>query len=243
VKISTSVTLQLTDNIGEYIEVSRVSYEYSGPVALAKKGRESQQANTAFQQKQAQNLANQGNQQYGILNNLENEEIASTAPGSLSPAAQAMFASDLSNINSTYNGLRQNAFASSGARGFGSAPSGFQQTSLNSIQRGQDTASTNAYRQAQLNTEQQRQNVLGVASGARNSSIGGESSNTGAATQSAYDQSRMGSTLGDVLGAASSILGGISGVGGFLKQLGLGGGGKNSYSGNFNDPNSGPGYA
>src|SRR5215472_7227485 len=160
-RISTSVTFQLTENIGEYIEVSRVSFEYDGPIALAKKGRESMAANTAFQQQQAKQLASQGNQQYGILNNLENEEIASTTPGSLSPAAQAMFASDLSNINATYNGLRQNAFAQSGARGFGSGPSGFRKTSLNAIQQGQNRASTDAYRQAQINTEQQRQNVMG----------------------------------------------------------------------------------
>jgi len=242
VKISTVVVLQFNDDLTEFEKVVDISREYDGPVAFAKKGREEQQANTKFQQQQAQNLANQGNAQYGILNNLENQEIASTAPGSLSPAAQAMFSSDLQNINNTYNGLRQNAFASSGARGFGSAPSGFTQTSLNSIQRGQDTASTNAYRQAQLNTEQQRQNVLGVASGARNSSIGGETGNTNAATQSAYDQSRMGSTLGDVLGAASSILGGISGVGGFLKGLGGFGGGKNSYGGPSGPNQSGAWY-
>jgi len=241
-RITKSLTLEICDELGVYRELERDSYEYNGVLALAKKGREEQQANTKFQQQQAQNLANQGNQQYGILNNLEGQEIASTTPGSLSPAAQAMFASDLSNINGVYNGLRQNAFASSGARGFGSAPSGFQQTSINALNQNQANAQTGAYRNAQINTERQRENVLNVASGARNSSIGGETGNTNAATQSAFDQSRMGSTLGDVLAASSSILGGISGVGGFLKGLGGFGGGKNSYAGSSGPNESGAWY-
>src|SRR5215469_1088712 len=140
-RISTSVTFQMTENIGEYIEVSRVSFEYSGPIAQCKKGRESMAANTAFQQQQAKNLANQGNVDWNLLNQVEQELIPQKA-GNLSPFASAQYASDLDNINSTYNGLRQNAFAQSGARGFGSAPSGFQQTSINAINQGQARSQT-----------------------------------------------------------------------------------------------------
>jgi len=239
VKISTVVILQFNDDLTEFEKIVDVSHEYSGPVALCKKGREAQQQLTQFDINNAKNLAGQGNQQYNVLNNLENEEIASTAPGSLSPAAAAMYSSDLQNISDVYNGLRRNAFTTNAARGFGSAPSGFQNTTLNSIQRGQDTASTNAFRQAQINTENQRQNVLNTASGARNASIAGATSSANAGGQSALDQSRQGSTLGDILGGASSILGGLSGFTNFFKQLR--GGNNGNYGGKpFNDSGSGP---
>ena len=44
-KISTLVILEVGENLGEFHEVKKVSYDYSGPVALAKKGRDQLQKN------------------------------------------------------------------------------------------------------------------------------------------------------------------------------------------------------
>lgn len=122
-RISTRVVLQLEDD-GTFREIARDSYEHSGPVALCKKGRDANANNTKFQQSQAQGYANNANTGYNNANNFYESELALN-PGGMSSPAAAMYASDLANINSTYNGLRQNAFATSGERGFGNAPSGF----------------------------------------------------------------------------------------------------------------------
>lgn len=217
-RISTKVVLELCDD-GSFREIERQSYEYSGDVALAKKGRQAQSQNTGFEQGQAQNYANNASGYNSTVQNLLNEEIGSTTPGSMSPAASAMYSSDLNSINNTYNGMRQNLYATSGARGFGSAPSGFTQTSLNSINNAQGQAEQSAYNTGQENTEQQRQNAMQTAAGMYGTSTQGELGNTNSATNSAFDQSRMGSTLGDVLGGVSSVLGGISGVGNILSGL------------------------
>ena len=41
-KITTSVTFEICDTLGEYREISRTSFEHDGFVALAKKGRDQQ---------------------------------------------------------------------------------------------------------------------------------------------------------------------------------------------------------
>ena len=178
---------------------------YSGPWAMAKKGREIMKQNALDQQAMMKQTQANAQQQYDITKGLQGEEIASTTPGSLSPAATAQLASDRDQIANTYNGIRQTAFRTMGQRGFGSAPSGFTAAAGNAADLGQATQDTAAYRNAQLATERQRQNAM--ATGAQltgtegNQAIGSGNASTG----SAVALNKAGSTLGDIIGGAAEL--------------------------------------
>src|SRR5712664_570071 len=128
-------------------------YEYSGPVELLKKGRETMEQNAAADQATAKQNRAQSQEAYGKTQGLLNENIGSSTPGTLTPAATAQLASDRDQIANTYNGIRQTAFRTMGQRGFGSAPSGFGQTATNAAYLGQATTDTGAYRTAQERTQ------------------------------------------------------------------------------------------
>src|SRR5258706_1516255 len=106
-------------------------YEHSGPVELLKKGRETMEQNAAADQAAAKQNRAQSQEAYGKTQGLLNENIGSSTPGSLTPAATAQLASDRDQIANTYNGIRQTAFRTMGQRGFGSAPSRFGQPGTN----------------------------------------------------------------------------------------------------------------
>lgn len=180
-------------------------YEYDGPVALCKKGRDEQAQNTAFQQGQAGINASREGDAYGKAQGILGEDIGSSTPGSLTPAAQTQLAADNDNISRTYNGMRQTAFASSGQRGFGGAPSGIGQTSQNALNVGEEGSKTGAYRNAQVNTQNQRNTALSGETALSGQQLQGELGNTNAATTSALDQSKMGSNVGDITGAIAGL--------------------------------------
>lgn len=195
-------------------------YEYEGPLAEAKKGREAMGDLTTQLQGLLKQYSGNGQQSYDTAQGLLKQDIGSSAPGSLTPAASAQLASDNDNIQRTYNGMRQTAMATAGQRGLGSAPSGFEKTTENSIAQGQGNASAGAYRNAQENTQQQRNfatsgemNLSGQQTGA-GLGAGGEAI-TGAA-----DQSKMGSTAGDILGGVAGVAGALPGVGGLFSKIG-----------------------
>lgn len=228
-RVHTLTVLQLNDD-GTYTPLIDVSYEYSGVVAECKKGRETVEQNMkADQATAAQNRAN-SQAQYGNANALEQEEMGSTTPGSLSPAASAQLAADRDNISRTYNGIRQTAFRTLGQRGFGSAPSGFALAAENGNDQGEAGANTGAYRNAQINTQNQRQDAEHTAAGMSGTqgSLGNTAS--GESTTAAFDRSKMGSTLGDIgqgIGEAAGIAGDVMGMGGMMKGImpGMPGGG------------------
>lgn len=199
---------------GKVVYERNEGYETDACVHQCKKGRGAQQQNTQFQQQEANQFGNNANNAFNSANGFYQSELALN-PGGMSAPAAAMYSSDLNAINSAYNGLRQNAFAMNGARGFGSAPSGFAQSAQNALTLGQGQAQQQAYNQGIENTQQQRQNAAAGETGLYGQSIGGEAANTNAATNSAFDQSRMGSTLSDVaqgIGAAASIASGLGGL-------------------------------
>jgi len=208
-RITTSVTFQMTDVIGEYIEIERHSFEYRGPVAECKKGRGQAEANMkAGAAQSAINNAN-SNAAYNTAQSLLQGDIGSTTPGSLTPAAQAQLAADNDNISRVYNGLRQQAFTTLGQRGFNNAPSGFTIAAMNGVNNAQAQDETNAYRQGQLNTQNQRNFATqeeGNLSG-QQGQLG--TANLGQSTQAAVARSQMGSTAGDILSGVGSALGGI----------------------------------
>lgn len=216
---------------GGFVRLHTLSRGYRGPWMLAKKGREQMSANMktgAANSKQQQTNSQQAvNTEQGVLQ----QDLGSTTPGSLSPAATAQLASDRDQIANTYNGIRQTAFRTMGQRGMGSAPSGFAQTAANSADLGEATADTGAYRNAQVNTQNER-NFATTAEGQLGTSQGQlAEGNLGQSTTAAVDLNKAGSTAGDILGAAAELApiaaapftGGASlmaGGGGFLKNLG-----------------------
>ena len=245
-RITTSVTFQMTDVIGEYIEIERHSFEYRGPVAECKKGRGQAEANMkAGAAQSAINNAN-SNAAYNTAQSLLQGDIGSTTPGSLTPAAQAQLAADNDNISRVYNGLRQQAFTTLGQRGFNNAPSGFTIAAMNGVNNAQAQDETNAYRQGQLNTQNQR-NFATTQEGSLSGQQGQlGAANLGQSTNSAVAYNRAGSTLGDVaqgvgdvVGLVSPTIGAVQGIGRAFRRIGQSGFGQtpfgqsNGYGGTY----------
>lgn len=195
-------------------------YEYDGPVALCKKGRESQQKITDAQIKMMQEQqAKQAIEQAAADRTISQFETQGK-PGQLSPAAAAQLGSDMDNINRTYNGMRQTAFANMGARGFGSAPSGFSLAAQNGINLGQAEAGTGAFRNAQANTQALLDRALQARMGLSGQNLSGENNAAVTGMNSALAQSKMGSTLGDIgqgISTAANIAGSAMGMAGAFK--------------------------
>jgi hypothetical protein len=105
------VVVIVEDELGVYTTVETVPSSYVGPVAQCKKGRQSQAEITQneLDQMKVQEALQKQEQSHAdsILNGME----LSGKPGQLSPAAQAQYSSDMDNINRTYIGMRQQAFA------------------------------------------------------------------------------------------------------------------------------------
>jgi len=125
-------------------------YEYDGPIAECKKGDKEKAVG-----KQQQDYANkeQGIQDsYRATADPFEKSLISTQPGQMDPYSAAQYGSELDNISSTYNNLRQAGFKALGARGFGNAPSGMTSSMVNSINNSEGNAQTGAYRTGLENT-------------------------------------------------------------------------------------------
>lgn len=178
--------------------------EYTGPVLDFKKGRETMEQNAAAgQAAQKQQQAN-SQQQYGVANKLEGEAIGNTTPGSLSPAATAQLAGDTANIDRVYGGMRKTAFATLGQRGMQNAPSGMAVAANNGLDVGQEGSETGAYRNAQVQTENQRNNAMHTAAGLSGQEGGLATGNLNASEHAAVDRNQAGSTAGDIMGGIAA---------------------------------------
>src|SRR5690242_10559155 len=82
---------------------------YSGPWALAKKGREIMKQNALTGQATSKEEQAAADAARSHAAGLYGEMEASTVPGALSPSAAAQLASDRDQIANTYNGMRQTA--------------------------------------------------------------------------------------------------------------------------------------
>lgn len=180
-------------------------YEFDGVIATqCKKGRETAEQNAQIGQAQAKQQNANSQSQYNTANKLEGEEVASTAPGSLSPAATAQLAGDTANIDRVYSGMRKTAFATLGQRGMENAPSGMAVAANNGLDVGQEGSETGAYRNAQVQTEAQRQHAMGTAA-----SLSGQqgqlgNANLNSSEKAAVDRNQMGSTAGDIMGGIAA---------------------------------------
>ena len=202
-KISLYSTSHWADD-GRFYVIGSVVQRHQGPFALAKKGRDIMKKNAETGQATA--TADQSNAQnaYNSAQGLLQQDIGFSTPGSLTPAASAQLAADTGNIARTYNGLRQNAFATLGARGVASAPGGLSQATTNALNVGEEGADTGAFRNAQVNTQNQR-NFATQQEG----SLAGQQGSLGnqalaGSTNAAVDLNKAGSTAGDILGGIAA---------------------------------------
>lgn len=178
--------------------------EYTGPVLDFKKGREQMEKNSADAAATAKTNNARSGEQYNTANKLIGEETASTTPGAISPAAQAQLAADTGNIDRVYSGMRATAFKTLGQRGMQNAPSGMAVAANNGLDVGQENSETGAYRNAQVQTQAQRQDAEHTAA-----SLSGQqgqlgNANLNASEHAAVDRNQAGSTAGDIMGGIAA---------------------------------------
>src|SRR6266550_932185 len=206
IRVTRNPTFEWDDNSERYVLVSHDGvYLYDGPVALCKKGRDVVEKNMKSDQATAtQNRAN-SQDAYNKTQGLLGENIGSSAPGSLTPAASAQLAADTDNINRTYNGIRRQQAVTLGQRGFSNAPSGFSLAAENGANQGQEQSETGAFRNAQLNTQNQRNFATGEEASltGQQGSLGNQAS--GESTSAAVARNHMGSTFGETMGGIAQI--------------------------------------
>lgn len=200
----TVTILQLHDDPLRYTTLLDVSYEYTGVVADCKKGRGQMEANMKADAAAA--AANRANSQAAYAQTQKNlEPYNAMGPAGMTNAANAQLAADRDNIARTYNGMRQTAFRTMGQRGFGSAPSGFSLAQQNGLDVGQEGSETGAFRNAQVNSQNQRNFATGIEAGLTGTEGNLGNSASGESTSAAVARNHAGSTFGDVMGGIGDI--------------------------------------
>ena len=142
--------------------VAAAWYEHDGPTAQCKK--DSSTAGDPYTGPRtaamgqlsnvAQNYMGKQNAASGMADPFA-KSLFATKPGELSPLAQAQYGSQIREIRDQYNNLMGQGEGLLANRGFGSMPGGAYASLINSNQRNQGGAETNAYGQAQQNTYNQ----------------------------------------------------------------------------------------
>lgn len=201
-----------------YVIVSRDVVFYSGPVISCKKGREQQQQITQDQINLGQQQVDLAKQDQAtrqkqldlampIISRLQN-----VGANGLSDAASARFASDLGNIQQTYDNARRLNLRSLAQRGLAQAPSGAESSAVNSANLAQARDENQAFEGGLMSTEQDQLNALNALNGLQatynpNQAYQGAEGAYSGAGNSNYQRYNMGSTLGDI---GAGISGGLS---------------------------------
>lgn len=200
-RVYTKLVFELNDTGMDLVSSSY--YEYHGPVEECKKGREQQEQ--LIRQNMAQQQAEYARrgQQLGIADpTLRSWE--SMDANQLSPAAAAQLAADRDNISRTYRQNREAVYRSLADRGL-TAPSGLGQVQLNAVERGEDDALTDSYRNALGETQRLKEAALNARLGLA-SDAGGQAVNSGnLASTAAARRAEMGSGIGDVVGGIANV--------------------------------------
>lgn len=194
---------------------------YDGEWLELKKGRE-QQAQLTQQQ---MDLA-KGDQATRAANYAAEDptlkQFESVGPGGMGTAASARYAADLGNINEAYGNARRQGLRSLATRGLSQAPTGAESSMINTANLAQAHDETGAFQNALGMTREDQLAALNARQGLQN--IYNPNSAYQGASESAFRQSQMGSTLGDIgagLAAGASLatvpLTGL-GVGGYGKH-------------------------
>jgi hypothetical protein len=202
VKITTRATFDFEGNLIEW-----EGFDYDGPVAECKKGRENLQkaadagnANTT----QAQGVAKQGQ-------DIANSEINTS--GGLSPLVAKQLANEQGMIGKTYSSAAQAANKGLAMRGMGAAPTGMQSSINNTAINNAGMAQTGAVGRAFGTQNELNNNALKIPLEAINTANG----SVNAATGAGQAVNQAGSTLGDIgqgLSGLASIGGSVFGAGG-----------------------------
>lgn len=115
-RISKKVVFQMTDNPGEYIEISRDSFDYSGPVA------EAQKKSASPEESQGYGLSAQERSGRDSALAEGNQEMDATLSNPLgTPYGTALMTRGTQSVNSAYNNAQSNSRARGNASGFGYA--------------------------------------------------------------------------------------------------------------------------
>jgi hypothetical protein len=222
-RITTKLTLDM--NTGEVLE--HLWYEYAGPVAELKKGRDNLQGAAARGGQSTQSALNIAGQDNGIQSGYrgQSDKIANNElnlNGGLSPLVAKQLANEQGTIQKAYTGASQAAQRGLTQRGMGVAPSGLSasitNTGINNSGQAQTGAVGNAFgTQNQLNNGVMNYDVgqqsLYDPLRALHTANEGVNATTGAASA----LNKAGSTMGDI----GSGLGTIAGLG--TSVMGLGG--------------------
>lgn len=227
-RVTTKIVFDAAGNVLEH-----EWYEYDGPVAECKKGRETvekagQNANdlTAL----STDYAKQNRQkQLGYADSVDPfaKSLVPDAGGGLSPYVKAQFDQQKRNIAKTYGDTAAVGLKSLQSRGMGGAPSGLTSSIYNTAGRNAGEAETNAYADAQGRTLGAGLEGVKALQGQEgvfdpNKDISSALGGTQAATNAGATRSQMGSTLGDIgagLGAVAGIATGVGGLGTALKGV------------------------
>lgn len=185
-------------------------FEYFGPVAECKKGRNN-----------LQTAANQGNQDTSTAQGIEqqgqgiaNSEINTS--GGLSPLIAKQLANEKAQIGKTYQGAAQAAGKGLAMRGMGAAPTGATSSLTNTAINNAGNAETGAVGNAFGEQNQLNNTALNQPLSALNTANNSVEAATGAGTS----LNHAGSTLGDIGAGLAGITGMGTGAAGWRKALG-----------------------
>lgn len=194
--ISTRVTYASIEHfINGLKPLSWDGFDYVGPVAELKKGRNN-----------LQTAANQGNQNttsgQGIekaATNIAQSEVNTN--GGLSPLVAKQLANEKGQIGKAYTGAAQAADKGLAMRGMGSAPSGAASSIKNSAINNEGQAETGATGNAFATQNQLNNSAYNQAINANNA----VSNDVNSATNAGSALNKAGSTLGDIGSGLSSL--------------------------------------
>lgn len=208
-----------TFDIETNIPLHWVDVPYDGKWEEAKKGRPEEADATNKAGKLADANTSKQNDQYGSENTDVNTLEANSTPGSLSPAAQAQLAADQRKIGDTYANATSQGLKGIAQHGMGTL-TGENSSLNNSMLRGQASDDLAAHEQAQLNTHADQLAAINARSQLQQ--IYNPNPAIQSQMQGALNQSRMGSTLGDIGSGLSTLatvgkgvvgMGGLNGIG------------------------------
>lgn len=222
-RVFSKITLDMTKPTGDgrFAILNEESFEYSGPIEEAKKGRaQAEEAasganDTANSATHMADVDRSSQMAYKKQSDPFAASLTPGADGSLSPYASAQFGQQKRNIAKTYGDVAQTGLRGLAARGMGSAPTGMQSSIINTAGRNAGEADTNAYEDAQKNTLNQGLAGLQYSQGQQQlydptkllqTSISGR----GTAANAAGIRNKMGSGLGDVASGLGAFAGGLA---------------------------------
>lgn len=232
-RIITKLTYATIDDfINNAHPITEEGYEYFGPVAELKKGRDNLQGAANRGGQSTQKSLDIANRDTGVQQGYQaaGDKIANSqvnTNGGLSPLVAKQLANEQGQIGKAYSTAAQASQRGLAQRGMGVAPSGLEASIRNTAINNAGTAQTGAVGNAFGTQNQLNQGALNYDVGQQQlydplRALHTANEGVEATTQAGQALNKAGSTLGDigtglgtVLGAATSLkgLGGFSGIG------------------------------